>query len=203
MLGWLKRLFAPRAGEIEVDRAKGRTMSGKIRPYSPEDYTACRELYVLNEPGRFPVGILPEFEAALKGNTTLFLVAEEEGELCGCAGIMIRTDGMLRASLSFGLVHPKHHKRGFGTALLLARLTMLTKEPWTVVLVPVPASRSFYEQFGFREFAIVKVATGHEMPLLLGHISPDELDRCDYLLSNAGVELMTDGAVIPINSPQH
>src|SRR5690349_5919767 len=65
MLGWLRRLFHP-SDMIDFDLACGRIAAAKVQLYSPEDFDSCCELYRLNEPGRFPLGHLPDYEKALQ-----------------------------------------------------------------------------------------------------------------------------------------
>jgi len=64
------------------------------------------------------------------------------------------------AHLVFGMVHPSRQGRGFGTALLLARMAVLPvpRRWWTVLLVPVGGSETFYARFGF-EFGMTTITT--------------------------------------------
>src|SRR5258708_5455550 len=138
MIGWLRRLFAgftvPLSDQIDLTPAQGRMRPVQIRTYSPDDVVACRELYALNEPGRFPPGVLPEFEASLHSEGRLFLVAEKDGIICGCGGIAVASTAYNQASLFFGLIHPQHQRQGLGTTLLLARLALLPDDGWIATM---------------------------------------------------------------------
>jgi N-acetylglutamate synthase-like GNAT family acetyltransferase len=202
MLCWLQRFLAnpdkPRRNPcFDLDPVRGRMKAARIRIYHPDDFAACRELYVLNESGRFPPGILPEFEAALQSKSLLFLGAEREGEICGCGGIAIHPG--CRAALAFGLIHPQRQGQGLGTILLLARLALLPDDNWLLYLTSVPASRAFYEQFGFREWSgqKLKLKSGEELPSFITFLSPDLRSQCASLLAQAGVELLATTADIP------
>jgi len=124
-----------------------------IRELTARDLAACEEIYRLNEPDRFPEGVREHFGGFIRDRQkALFLVAEAEGEVCGFGGIAMRREGKLEiAHLVFGMVHPSRQRRGFGTALLLARMAVLPvpRRWWTVLLMPVGGSESFYARFGF------------------------------------------------------
>jgi len=200
MFGWLRRLFfTPKLDDnLALHPADGHIGPLRIRSYTPNDFAACREFYVLNEPGRFPDGVLPEFEESLQSDRYIYLVAEKDGVLCGCGGVII-IEQHGRAALCSGLVHPEYHGQGIGTALLLARIAILPKDQWFVTLSPVPASRSFYERFNFREFTRFQGTGGVVMPLHYVRVSPDESGLCMKRLMDAGVAL--DMRVI--SSPTH
>jgi N-acetylglutamate synthase-like GNAT family acetyltransferase len=198
MIGWLWRSFFGRSDEIDLDLAQGRMGSAQIRVYSPGDFDACRELYILNEPGRFPPGHLPKFETALRSGSLLFLVVERDGAICGCGGIGMRTEVHFRAVLCFGLIHPKYQGQGFGTTLLLARLAALPEGDWIVTLLPVPASQGFYKRFNFRQFGYYELPAGVRQPVDYVRLSPDARSQCEGLLATAGVKLGLGSATVPV-----
>lgn len=169
----------------------------RVRPYSPADFQACRELYTLNEPGRFPPGVLPEFEEILQSGRALFLVAEKDGSVCGCGGIYTSSDRYPQASLFFGLIHPEMWGQGIGTTLLLARLSLLPKYVWIVTMFPVAASVEFYRRFNFREFGLYDHPVAGPLMLYFVRVSPKAIDRCGALLAKAGVTLDVGNTEIP------
>ncbi|HSI11437.1 MAG TPA: GNAT family N-acetyltransferase [Chthoniobacter sp.] len=203
MFGWLRRLFSTSkvADDLALHPADGHIKPLRIRSYTPNDFAACREFYVLNEPGRFPEGVLPEFEKSLQSERSIYLVAEKDGVLCGCGGVVI-IEQHGRAALCFGLVHPEYHKQGIGTALLLARIAILPEDQWFVTLSPVPASRSFYERFNFREFTRFQGTGGVIMPLHYARVSPDTSGLCRKRLIDAGVTLDVSTMPSPIRGQQ-
>jgi hypothetical protein len=96
----------------------------------------------------------------------------------------------INAVLSYGLIHPDHHGKGLGTALLLARLAMIPTElfPLVVGLSAVPTSQGYYERFGFVQYGQSEIKG---MPLAeIGAIFTKELRaECVTMLKEAGVVL--------------
>ncbi|KAI1694045.1 acetyltransferase (GNAT) family domain-containing protein [Ditylenchus destructor] len=96
-----------------------------IRLLEEKDFATCESIYLLNEPGRFPQGLFPHFADWLRNGKTLMLIAEVDGQIRGFGGVNAQEeDGKHFVWLSFGMVHPDHHRTGFGTTLLLARLAL-------------------------------------------------------------------------------
>jgi len=200
----LRRLFRFLLGDrrdVDVDLAEGRMTPIELCAYKAEDFQECRELYVLNESGRFPPNGLPEFEATLRKGTQLFLVTKRDGLICGCGGVAIRQASTgCAAWLCYGLVHPKYQNQGLGTTLLLARLSLIPNHvPW-VGMTPVAASRGFYERFNFREVKSFTHPSGIELPIHFARLSPSILFYCENLLANAGVVLPGNLPDMPVIS---
>jgi len=60
---------------------EGRLSPLNFRRFQPEDVSQCLEIYKLNEPGRFPEGVLSEYEKSLREQRSYFLVAERNGQI--------------------------------------------------------------------------------------------------------------------------
>jgi GNAT superfamily N-acetyltransferase len=90
----------------------------RFRPYSPADREQCLELYRLNEPGRFPEGVLEDYNRVLKG-TGYILVLEQGGRIIATGGLHHIT-GRNMTMFWCGLVHPDFQGRGVGTALFFS-----------------------------------------------------------------------------------
>src|SRR5882724_4393564 len=86
---------------------EGRLSPLSFRRFAPPDLQQCLEIYRLNEPGRFPEGVLEQYERVLSRQSSYFLVAEMEGHILATGGIAyyLRRN---TATLCFGLVHPSH-----------------------------------------------------------------------------------------------
>lgn len=124
-----------------------------VRPIVESDLASCEAIYRLNEPGRFPEGYFPYFSDWLRQKKSLVLVAESAGKVRGFGGVMQYVHPKLKlAALTFGMVHPQDHRQGYGTALLLARLSLFTEpsDHWAVFISTTGGSESFYGRFGFR-----------------------------------------------------
>jgi len=68
------------------------------------------------------------FAEWLRSGKSLFVIIEAEGRVVAFGGINAMQRKWLNlASLTFGMVHPDHHRKGFGTILLFARLALLPR----------------------------------------------------------------------------
>ncbi len=197
MFDWFRRMTR-REGWLEASGARRRMRPSQVRLYTPADFEDCVELYRLNEPNRFPAEDLPNFEKALHAGNALRFVIEEGGSLLGCGAVQVQnTERGDFAVLSYGLVHPQWHGRGIGSTLLVARIAVIPKEIPVVALMTVPASRSFYESYGFCQRASMNVR-GAELPLCYARICPDDIQYCQSLLARAGVKLPAHALNVPV-----
>src|SRR5262249_20694616 len=136
---------------FQPGRWKTRLRPLHIRRYRSSDLERCLEIYRLNEPGRFPAGVLDHYQSGLRDGRAYFVVVEQEGQVVATGGIQHCEHS--RSALCYGLVHPKHQNSGIGTALLLARLALLNLKrthPYVVSIACVESSLGFYERFGFK-----------------------------------------------------
>ena len=170
----------------------------RVRPYRVEDFEACAELYLLNEPGRFPPGYCDDFCECLKTGSSLFLVCEVDGRILGVGGISMNRGEHDCASLCYGLIHPAHHKEGFGTVMLLARLALLPEPDgrWFAFMLTVKGSASFYRRFGFSGEMMVD-DRNNEMWQYSTLIEAGCLQQCREALAAASITIDTKGIMIP------
>lgn len=165
----------------------------KIREYTPEDLHACLTVYHSNEGQFFPTGRVDEFTAFLERGTSYFLVVEQENEIVGCGGLELSGDGPW-AWLVHGMIHKDRQRRGLGTTLLAARLSLLEPDgqPVEVRLRAGTAAASFYDRFGFGLHSVAQHAYGpgeHGGNLELT-ISPEVVEALRATLPEHGVELV-------------
>jgi predicted N-acetyltransferase YhbS len=172
-----------------------------FRRFTCEDLLQCLELYALNEPGRFPRGVAQQYEASLVQGSSYYLVAEDDGRVIASGGLSYYTRQDV-AVLCFGLVHPSQQRRGIGTALLLARLSLLkpSRPEYHVLVFAVEDSFGFYRRFGFRDFQAWRDPQGDMRPS--GHLllTSRETRRCRALLKDHRITVPEDEAQIPVRT---
>ena len=177
----------------------GRLSSRAFRRFETKDLPQCVELYSLNEPGRFPVGVAEQYHQSLVDGRSYHLVTEVDGQIVASGGVSYsaRED---RVVLSFGLVHPDHQGQGLGTSLLLARLALLKpgRLYYHVFIFAVEGSFGFYRRFGFKDYYPWLDAQGVPHPSGRLLLSGSDVRRCRQFLSSRGIEVPEDEAEIPI-----
>ena len=169
-----------------------------FRLYTAADFESCAEIYRLNEPGRFPDGYYDHFSHWLRNSRSLVLVCEVDGDIRGFGGISMLRTPRDTAALAYGMIHPTYHKLGYGTALLLARLSILPEpdEAWYVSMTTVSASESFYSRFGFEGSEWLEEA-GIKMVNYNTFLNAADWQKCRGELSGAEISVSAAGAIIP------
>jgi len=160
-----------------------------IRAYRSSDENVCRDLYRLNEQGRFPPDYEPDFVRTLRRNDYLKVIAEENMTIVGVGAVCL-VKFLRRALLAFGMVHPQWHRRGVGTALLLARAAALPEPSprWTLVLSTLSGSRSFYERFGFTKYGQHRdKIRGSRFDDHYAHLNRDAWTECHRAAAHLGI----------------
>lgn len=170
-----------------------------FRLYSPADFDTCVTLYASNEPDRVPEGYQPHLEQWLTDGQTLILIAESDGVPVAFGGVAYQNSYDV-AALSFGIVHSQHHRRGFGTTLLTARLALLEPDSYgcTVGMEVTSASFSFHRRFGFQGYSVSRDERGYCFGSFSRAVTPADVTRCRQILATAGATLPKDYE-IPIN----
>ncbi len=182
---------------------EGRLAQLTFRRFQPADVSQCLEIYKLNEPGRFPEGVLSEYEKFLREQSSYFLVAERNGQIVATSGLSYFRRPCF-AVLCFGLVGPSDQNAGIGTASLRARLALLKKdEPvYRVFIFAVEKSFGFYERFGFGYFGGWKDIRGQEHPSGSLLISYEEAQKCRQLLADHGISVPHDEDQVPMREAE-
>jgi N-acetylglutamate synthase-like GNAT family acetyltransferase len=185
---------------LHPENWEGRLAPMTFRRFAIEDLPQCLEIYKLNEPGRFPAGVIDKYERVLRAQRTYVLVAEREGRIIATGGIAYQLQPHL-AVLSFGLVRPDHQGQGVGTALVLARLALLSlqRPVHRVFIFAVEKSFIFYKRFGFQEFTPWRDPQGEEQPTGYLVISDAEVRACRKLLADHGISIPNDETQVPFN----
>jgi GNAT superfamily N-acetyltransferase len=183
---------------LHPDLWEGRLKPLTFRRFEVADLPQCMELYKLNEPGRFPEGPGDHYEDCLRSGRTYVLVAEDAGRIVAAGGMNYFVKPHI-AVCSYGLVRPDHQGKGIGTALFLARLTLLgnTEPVYRVMIFAVRKSYVFYQRFGFLPFTPWhdKQGVAHPSGYLL--VSNAEVVRIRKLLADHGISVPHDEDKVP------
>jgi predicted N-acetyltransferase YhbS len=165
-------------------------MSRVIRKYHSRDLEACLGIYRANfEAGLIPDHYEDDFLEVLNSTEILTLVLIDDGKVLGCGSISCSWQGStLSANLSYGLIHPDHHRKKLGSYLLVSRLSLLaeSRAGGVVSLIAIKGSVGFYSDVvGFTEYDQTKDEFGnrfHELYLKVGRRSHQ--DAIDYMAAS-------------------
>ena len=188
MLHRIRNLLVPQ-GKFRIAPLSRGIPRCEIRALEDADIGACEHIYRLNEPAHFPDGYFPRFSAWLRQRHALILVVKSDGEVRGLGGISAQKQTDIHfAALSFGMVHPSHHRLGYGSALLLARLSLLQPEHLNLVMLStVRGSETFYRRFGFSHVHSVQTSNGSHEDHYVARVSENDRKRCVASLRGAHV----------------
>ncbi len=164
-----------------------------LREYTPDDLDACLRVYRSNEGEFFPEGAVKHFEDFLEHGTSYLLVVEQEGVVVGCGGLELSGDGPW-ATMVHGMIHHEHRRRGLGSTLLAARLSLVETEGRPVqirVRSGTPAA-PFFGRFGFELAQVVRdyYGPGVNAGILTLNVTPAEVDGLKAALAAAGVAIV-------------
>lgn len=172
----------------------------RFRGYTDADLEACLKIWRANEGNAFPAGYEAFFTGSLRTRESFYLVGEYEGEIVCCGGVNYHGT-YADAVLSFGMVDPKHQRRGFGTTLLMARLALLHPPLFggNVLMEATPHSLPFYRRFGFQSYSVYTDEAGLRLECLYLRVLRGDVQRCATELLQAGATLPED-YVLPVDS---
>jgi ribosomal protein S18 acetylase RimI-like enzyme len=122
-----------------------------VRRYEVGDQAGCIVVMQSNVPKFFLDHEVSEYEQFLARDPAPYFVVDDElVGIAACGGYVVNPASGV-ASLTWGMVHRAHHRRGVGTLLLNARLTDLNadRRVGEVRLDTSQRSRTFFERFGF------------------------------------------------------
>jgi predicted N-acetyltransferase YhbS len=197
---WVKRIWPDRSRFVPSVAAK-RIPPVLVRPMSRNDVDACCDIFKLNEARYFPDGFFSEFLETLQSHKHLYLIAEDSGEVVGLGGIYLTPELSGGSTLEFGLVHPNRHRQGVGSALLLARLSVLPKpapRSW-VHLSSGGTSDDYFKRFGFEHYARMSIPPSmHPFDCYRSFLEEAEWRECSRILARSGVGFERSGIVVPI-----
>jgi ribosomal-protein-alanine N-acetyltransferase len=140
-----------------------------IRPYQPEDHSAVMHLLQLLTPRYFAPKEIADFEHYLNKEREQYFVLVIADQIVGCGGINFENEYTL-GKISWDLIHPNHHCKGYGRHLLEYRLHLLrnTSSVQKIIVRTSQHAFRFYEKSGFtvKEIQPNYWAEGYDMYLM-------------------------------------
>ena len=134
----------------------------RVRSYAPSNGEACLKLFQDLVPNFFTKREQTDFAAWLYSNPPHYYVVVDQEKVIGCGGIALKEDGKT-ATLCWGLVGLKHHRRGIGSLLLrhrLAEITACFPKAKRVCLVTTQKVQHFFQRHGFKILKVHKNRIG-------------------------------------------
>ncbi len=121
-----------------------------IRTYRDSDKTSVLNLFRENTPLYFALSEEIDFEHYLEKEIEDYFVVSQNSEIVGCGGINYFNE-QRTARLSWDIVKPSSHGKGYGRELTLHRLELLKKNQNVDVIVVRTSQHTykFYEKMGF------------------------------------------------------
>lgn len=152
-----------------------------IRPYTAADRQACIAAFKSNIPKFFMPDELADFEnwltdveaQKIHAPNEQYYVVEQDKEVIACGGFSIYPHKQL-ATMTWGLVHNRLHKKGIGKALILHRIAAIREAlpSVTIGLDTTQHSFSFFEKLGFVTTKITNDSYGEGMHRYDMELSP-------------------------------
>ena len=138
----------------------------RIREYEPDDLEACIDIHRSNQPDHVAPGDLDAFVEFLKVGTSYLLVIEHGGDVIACGGVELVGDPD-SATLVHTMVHREYQRRGFGSSLMVAQLSLLEPEerPTDLWVETCAEAAGFYQSIGFElESDLSRGSSGLALP---------------------------------------
>ena len=133
----------------------------RIAPYKKEHFKNCIKIIQSNTPKYILPSEQFDYKNFLLKKNKRYFVFFKVNDLVACGGYGVNKT-RTKAVLSWGLVHRKHHKKGYGTQLLKYRLNQIKKyhSDIEVCLDTSQHTYPFFEKFDFKIKSISKNGYG-------------------------------------------
>jgi len=133
-----------------------------VRLLGEADIPEMERMYLAHEGVSIPEGYFEEFQATIRDESVFYFVAEVDGRLVGGGGISQYLPRS-QALLTFGIVDPNECRKGFGTAIMLARLLFVDSgsEGCQIALQATEWSVGFFTRLGFSWYHDEEDETGN------------------------------------------
>lgn len=122
-----------------------------IRYVEETDFPRLEAIYAEHEGESVPFGYFEDFREVIRSEEVIYFVAEVDGVVVGGGGISDYLPGS-NAFFVFGVVERSECRKGYGTAILLARLMFIDPGPGgcQVGLEATEWSAEFFSRLGFK-----------------------------------------------------
>lgn len=170
-----------------------------IRKLTNDDIPWCEELYNRNDRYGVPKENYGDFQRYLRSNHQLVLIVEDgHGNRVGTFGLSWVNESV--AVLTYLLIEPPGHAKGYGTTAVIAAISLLAKGAGDKILgiYALPHAIPFYRKFGFRVLDDDHSSGFRLFIAVIEDISPLLIIDCVEMLSNAGVTLPDYSDEIPL-----
>jgi N-acetylglutamate synthase-like GNAT family acetyltransferase len=121
-----------------------------IRAFKNTDTNAVLELFDQNVPAYFNISERTDLNYYLENEVEDYFVLDLNGLILGCGGINYRLNEE-KAFISWDIIHPDHHGKGFGRMLTEYRLTLIKQRAHIskIIVRTSQFTSKFYEKMGF------------------------------------------------------
>jgi len=164
-----------------------------IRKVSQIDYRELERIYLAHEGRTLPEGYFSEFQVVIRNREDPYFVAELDGQVLGGGGIWNYIPGV-QAHLTFGVVDPEQCRKGYGTALMLARLLYIDAglDACQITLEATEWSLEFFTRLGFFWHGQEQDERGHLFFSGSHMLYPGDEKVFRKILSEGGVSIAED-----------
>ena len=162
-----------------------------VRECQPIEHERCLEIYRSNEGTFIAPGHIGEFTDFLSEPISYFFVVEDSGgQIVGCGGVELPAQNPELAGLTFGMIDSAHHRKGFGTSLLGARIAVLDEESVIGMETSLEAV-GFYARYGFELDSVTpdRLGKGNDYGNLILDVSEDDKSSVRGALIEVGVQI--------------
>jgi N-acetylglutamate synthase-like GNAT family acetyltransferase len=119
----------------------------QFKQYTRSNYKDCLALFELNCPAFFAVEERPDYQHYLKIKLDLYLLGYHGQSVVCCFGIENRIKDI--AVLTWIMVHPDHHRRGYGQAMMSHFMASVATQATTKVLIATSQhAEAFFAKYG-------------------------------------------------------
>lgn len=134
----------------------------KFQNYTPSKFEECLELFELNCPAYFAEEERKDFRKFLEYERDIYLLGYENDSLVCCFGMTEHNIDL--CSLSWIMVHPNHHKNGYGDEMMSYFISYANeKNKKTALISTSQYANNFFEKYGAKEIAFVENGWGKGM----------------------------------------